>query len=150
MEILKGQLDYKKLVSDIFDASEKFKNDLILLGLDKLNLKDFYDYVKSLDYIDDGKKAEILSRPKYSLDPDFKVARDCDDKTLACAAFFRLKNQPFRLIVSGRKSRVHHIYPEIEIPGIGYIAFDTTYPDNKQIGERIFNEKKRQIFYDFA
>lgn len=143
MNIEKNDLDYKRLVKDILIDSKNYLDDF---PFPKYTIKEFYNYVLNLPYIDDG-KAEILARPKFSLDPNYKVNRDCDDKTLSLVSYLRFRKIPFRIIVSGRNQKPHHIYPEFFWNGF-WIPFDATYPKINNFGKRLFPEKFREIFLD--
>lgn len=151
MKIIKSEINYKQLVSDILEHAKNFKEDLIEKGFDKFSLGEFYNYVLNLPYISDGEENEILVRPKYSLDKNYNVNRDCDDKCLALATFCELKNIKYRIIVSGRKNKVHHIYLEIFYAPLNkWLKLDATYPNINKLGKGLFKEKKREIYYNFS
>lgn len=151
MKILSENIDYKKLVSDILEYSKTFTKDIKEKGFENFSIFDFYNYVNNLPYISDGKNNEMLARPKYTLDINYKINRDCDDKCLILTSFFELKGIKYRVIVSGRKNKVHHIYPEIFIPKLNrWLKIDATYPKINKLGEGLFPEKKREIYYKFT
>lgn len=146
MKIEKGKVDYQKLVSDILADSWNYLDDI--KQFEHLSLLEFYNFVLNLQFISDGKETEILSRPKFSLDAKYKLARDCDDKTLAMVTYYRLKKIPFRIVVSGRKNKPHHIYTEIMMGTNYWYPMDATYPKINKPGERLFPEIFREIYID--
>lgn len=151
MKVSKEKIDYKKLVSDIFEYSEKFKSDIEKKGFGNFTLLEFYNYILNLPYISDGEENEILARPLYTLDKNYKLNRDCDDKCFCLTSFCELKNIKYRIIVSGRGKKVHHIYPEILIPFLNkWLKIDATYTNVNKLGEGLFPEKKREIYYKIA
>ena len=76
---------------------------------------EFYDYVRKLPYKDDPEGIEHMSRPRYTLSQSWEGPRDCDDKTLALAAYCELHKIPYRIVVCGERETPHHVYPEIKL-----------------------------------
>jgi len=143
MEINLYRLEtFDKTVLKIIEFAKKYKNDL-----DKFKNYPFYDFylfVKNLPYKADPKKIETLSRPIYTLNPNYSP-RDCDDKTILICAFCELKNIPYKILVTGKKNRFHHVFPEVFLNGIWRIA-DATYPDRGGYGINIFDPKIKKTF----
>jgi len=134
---------YRDTVQKVFEFAELFKNDLRFL--DDLDIFTFYNYIRSLPYIRDPKGEETVVRQKYTIRPEWKGCRDCDDKTLLILSFAKLKNIPGRSVVCGKHPWPHHIYPELQLGG-KYIPVDATYPRCK-FGEKLYDEKYRKEFY---
>jgi hypothetical protein len=91
---------------------------------------DYYRMVANLPYHPDPRGKETLSRPQYTLDPDYKP-RDCDDKAILIGSWLYANRVPFRFIaVSGHKSqRLHHVFVLLDWCGKKVHA-DATYPKN--------------------
>lgn len=135
---------FDKTILKIIEFAKKYKNDL--LQYRNKSFKEFYDIVKSLPYIPDPKNIETLSRPIYTMNPNHSP-RDCDDKTLAICSFCELKNIPYKIIVTGKKNRFHHVFPVVNLSGSSFIIADATYPNKGNFGEFLFypNLKKTYI-----
>lgn len=91
---------------------------------------DYYRMVANLPYYPDPKGKETLSRPKYTLDPEYSP-RDCDDKAILIGSWLYANGIPFRFIaVSGDKSKkLHHVFVLLDWCGKNVHA-DATYPRN--------------------
>ena len=91
---------------------------------------DYYRMIANLPYVADPKGKETLSRPKYTLDPDYEP-RDCDDKAILLGAWLYANRVPFRFIaVSGHKSKkLHHVFVQLDWCGKSVHA-DATYSKN--------------------
>jgi len=126
MELKKNRLNYKDTVKKILEFSEKYDTDLI--SFINYSLKDFFNFVSKLEYKEDPKNNEFLSRPKYLLEKDFPH-RDCDDKTLLICSFLNLKKLPKIILISGR-NKPEHIFPATKIKNTHYYL-DATYNDSK-------------------
>lgn len=143
--------DYRETVATVFRFARLYADDLQRFAPEDVFA--FYDRVHNLPYNPDG-DIERLARPAYTVDPDWKGPRDCDDKTLLILAHARLARLPARAVVVGegshpgdRSGPMHHIYPELYIPGRGWTPFDATYPDRGTIGARLYREDRRAVFY---
>ena len=132
---------YEKTVLKIFEFADKYKSDCNFLAYE--NLEDIFDFIKNLEYKQDPKGIEFLSRPKFSI---FRtdLPRDCDDKTLIAACVFELKDIPYRIVISGKTKKPHHVYPEIFINN-GWIPFDATYKRGL-LGKRLYKEIFRKVY----
>lgn len=109
-------------------------------GCKSLSYKEFYTYIKSLPYIPDPKHAERLSRPAFTIDPDYDNSRDCDDKTLALATFCVMADIPYRIVVMGRGLDPHHVTLQVKDRGT-WIYTDATYPEKGSWGKPLFHPK---------
>lgn len=143
--------DYRETVETIFDFAKRYADDLQPFAGEDIFA--FYDRVKKLPYNPDG-DIERVARPAYTIDENWKGPRDCDDKTLLILAHARLARIPARAIVVGegqfpgdRSGNLHHIYPELYLPGRGWTAFDATYPDRGELGARLYREDRRAVHY---
>ncbi|MCE9499014.1 MAG: hypothetical protein K8R21_00615 [Leptospira sp.] len=133
---------YKQTVSKVFEFAERYKADLEFLK--NMTIFEFYNLVRALPYHPDPKGEETVVRQKYTIQPEWKGARDCDDKTLLILSFANLKNIPGQAVVCGQGERPHHIYPEIELNGKIFPA-DATYP-RCSFSKKLYNEKFRKVF----
>lgn len=113
-------------------------------ALAKMNLQEFYDFIKNIPFRIDTKPVEFVARPYYIMK---EPGIDCKKKTIMIASFLKLHGIPFQLIGSSVRpdQRIHHIFPR------GFInrkwhTIDATYPEN-----RIFTDKRNTrevLFYD--
>jgi transglutaminase-like putative cysteine protease len=159
---------YRDTVSEVYRLARSYSSDIQkpfyytkqdLCGIAQLcgtdlkagrwrNLFHFYDYVRSLPYHPDPVGLETVSRPLYTLNPEWTGPRDCDDKTILIMAYCHLNNIPARAVVVGKGLRPHHIYPEVFIHDTWQPA-DATYPDSDhdcRFGKRLYNENFREVF----
>lgn len=138
-------LDYHETVKQIFRMAKMFREDLIGRAANVFTL---YDFVRSLDYRDDPKDAEVVSRPKYTMRKDWTGPRDCDDKTLIFGAWAELHRIKWRVVCAGTspepEENPHHIYPELLIGG-NWLTCDATYPQCN-IGELLYRETFHEIY----
>lgn len=132
---------YEKTVLKILEFTEKYSGDCLFLI--NYTPKELFNFVKDLEYKPDPVGIEFLSRPEFSI---FKknLPRDCDDKTLIVTCWAKLKNIPFKVCVSGRRNKPHHIYPILFIDN-KWIIFDATY-SNGEIGKKFFKENFCKIY----
>ena len=84
----------------------------------------YYTCVCTLPYFDDPEDVETVSRPIYTLNPDYRP-RDCDDKAVLMACWVHAHGLRFRFVASSTRpdKQVHHVFLQAE--KIGYI--DATY-----------------------
>jgi len=136
---------YEQTLGVIADFARRYKSDVSLLsGLSPI---DFYDYVHGLPYIDDPEGVERVSRPAFTIDPNWKNSRDCDDKTAIVGAYCELNGIPWRMVVAGQFENPHHVYPEIKLGSL-WVPFDTTYPQLAGIGIKLYDpERFRRVVY---
>ena len=80
----------------------------------------------------DPKGIETVSRPGFTMRPDWAGPRDCDDKATAAVGYFAMKGllNHVRLLVVGELDFPHHIYPEVYRGG-EWLSFDATYPESE-------------------
>lgn len=178
-QVRREEIDsYKTTIRRMFEFTRRYVDDLRPFA--RMNLFEFYEYVRELEYrpdsipfpawarvgLEDIKHAERLSRPRYTLSPLWDGPRDCDDKAILIGTFCRMIGVPFRFVACGRKivldllplsaplsvkpSGVHHVYPEVKLPVSGWVPADPTYPDRSRFGVRLYEEDKRVVFHDAA
>lgn len=102
------------------------------IPLSKLNLPDYYSFVKNIPYRRDPKPIEITARPYYILKYR-ALGMDCKKKGILICSFLRMKNYKYRAIGSSSRSdqAVHHIYFELYDPDMEkWLPVDATYPEN--------------------
>ena len=89
----------------------------------------FYRYVCDLPYIADPQNVEFVSRARLTLNPFFKVARDCDDKAVLLACWWHAHGDGKRFVASSTKpdKKLHHVFMQLE----SGIFIDATYSKNK-------------------
>lgn len=134
---------YEKTVLKIFEFAEKYSSDCNFL-INK-DLKQVFDFIKDLKYKKDPDGIEFLSRPNFSIWRD-DLPRDCDDKTLIACCYFELKKIPYRIIISGKNFKPHHVYPEYySHTKKNWCPFDATY-SNGELGKYLYIENFRKIF----
>lgn len=93
--------------------------------------------VRQIPYVRDPEGEEAVHRPWITL-MGRGIGRDCDDKSICMGAWARLRGYPFRFVAVGRgtpgsKSKYHHVFCEIDLPGYGWTRVDATY-DHDRIG----------------
>lgn len=136
--------NYIQTVETVLRLAKNYTKDLIpFYGM---TIFAFYDYVRRLPYIPDPVGKETVSRPKYTLNPEWTGARDCDDKTVPLLAKAIVLNIPARAVVCGQGEKPHHIYPEIQMNG-DWITADATYPERCILNKKLYNENFRKEFY---
>lgn len=88
----------------------------------------FYRYVCNLPYIADPKNCEFVSRSGLTLNPNFNVARDCDDKAVLLASWWQGHGRKKRFVASSTKptGRLHHVFLQLD----NGLFCDATYPKN--------------------
>lgn len=147
---------YPETIRQLFEDASKYKMDMAPFV--SLSASSLFRTVADLPYVKDPKHKEALHRPMYTMDPDWKGPRDCDDKTLSVSAWCELRGAPYRIVVCGKEKDplsgqyfAHHVYPEL-LNGKGqWIPFDVTFPKN-QIGKRLYTlggeyEPYREIWW---
>ena len=88
---------------------------------------DFYRHVCRLPYVPDPENVETVSRPAFTLRPDYGP-RDCDDKSVLCASWWHAHGVPVRFVATSCKKdgQLHHVF--CQIPGI---FIDATYKSHE-------------------
>ncbi len=140
---------YEITVARMFDMARRYAADLLPFA--HLSFEEFYNHVRRLKYHADPPGVEMLSRPRYTVRPDWPFARDCDDKAILLLAFAFLKGLRSRLACVGTRPGAgpHHVYPEIELGG-AWVPTDATYDDRCVFGGRLYDEEFRRVFYGTA
>lgn len=118
---------FEKTVLKIFEFAKKYQTDCLFL--ESKTPIEVFNFIKNLEYKPDPVGIEFLSRPDFSIFRN-DLPRDCDDKTLIACCYFELKNYPYKIIVSGRSNKPHHVYPIVFINN-SWIYFDATYSSNE-------------------
>lgn len=135
---------YEKTVLKVIEFGLKYSSDCLFL-INKTPIEVF-NFIKNLPYKPDPKNIEFLSRPEFSIWRK-DLPRDCDDKTLIGVCYFELKNIPYRIVISGKDIKPHHIYLEyLDEFKNTWVPFDATYSKNI-FGKIPYSEKFRKIFY---
>jgi hypothetical protein len=155
-------ISYKDTVADCFDLARLYWKDLLLFThwgkpLKDLTLLEFYEFVKSIQYVRDPEKKEHTSRPKILLENANKnYPFDCDDRSILSLSFFLLQNSLYgknyetRLVVTGRYENPRHIFVEFrdnDIIGSEWTPYDCTYPHNV-FGKTLYLPQFRRVFYE--
>lgn len=128
-------VNYIRLIADIFRLAYKYKNDMQINKICDLSPIEFYNYSKNIPFVTDGKDIfgkdlEILHRPRFIILNE-NISCDCDDKTLLNCSYFEYNSIPYGIGISG-KSEFSHIFPIAKLHKDNqYITFDTTYPKNQ-------------------
>lgn len=117
-----------------------------------LSLQSFFDIVKKIPYHEDvwqGKPAEVLKRPIYTID-QIGAGGDCDDKAIVMAAYAILNNLEYRFIAAGSllAGPFHHALLDIFYGG-RWVPVDATYPHNI-FGVRQWKSEKEIKSYGIA
>lgn len=101
-----------------------------------LSLEQVYDIIKSLPFRPDPETNETLMRPAYTM-LMLGTGGDCDDKSIALAAYCRLVGIPYRFIAVRRADQktLHHVFLECYIRN-KWIHVDPTYRFNTLGRER--------------
>lgn len=133
---------FDKTVLKIIEFARKYKNDL--KDYENLSFENFYLMIRNLPYHADPQNIETLSRPLYTLQKNY-TPRDCDDKTILICAFCELKGIPYKIEVTGKKNKFHHVYPVVFINNKWTIA-DSTYPNKGFLGSNLFNAKVKKTY----
>ncbi len=161
MEINIESLDLDKTIKIIFDFINQYYNDLFLFLKDnnkklyqfllenqnKQNLKAFicfYKWIRDMPYKKDEKGIETITRQILTLKG--KGKRDCDEKTILIGSIAKIMGFPYRVVISGRNDKPHHIYLEIYYLD-RWIPADPTYPDKNKFAKRLFKESYRKVYY---
>jgi hypothetical protein len=120
-------------LDDTLVEIERLATDYAQDVIDYVYMKpsEFFTFVKQIKYVKDPKGKEFVKRPKYTIEYN---EGDCDDKTVVCLAYFKLKNIPCGYSIVGNKDFYHHIFPFVIANG-KKIDYDATYSNNK-LGER--------------
>lgn len=101
----------------------------------KWSLPRFYDYVRKLPYHPDPRNDERVSRPRFTLRPDWPDSRDCDDKSVLIGSWCFQNKIPFRFVCSSSRPdrHPHHVFVLGRFRNREHVI-DATYPHNR-LGE---------------
>jgi len=156
---------YVDTVKQVFRLARTYFLDLLDLNKYEKNLalmepKEFFNFVRSMEYVKDPSKIEFVNRPKISIAlSGTGHPFDCDDRTVLSLSYFMLINElqrmqgkkhiyDYRVLVVGRSERPHHIYIEYKNKNsTNWIPFDPTYPHN-EYGIKPFEPGFLEIFYE--
>ena len=100
----------------------------------------FYHHVCNLPYIADPKNCEFVCRAGLTLDPNFDIARDCDDKSVLLASWCQGHGRKKRFVATSTKPNglLHHVFMQMD----NGLFCDATYPKNAQfLGEYPYFER---------
>lgn len=90
---------------------------------------EYYTYVCNLPYVEDPAGVEFVSRPAYTLDPNFRP-RDCDDKAVLIACWLHGNGRRCRFVASSTRPNMllHHVFVQDQ----NGTLIDATYSKNAQ------------------
>lgn len=91
---------------------------------------EFYRHVCELPYIDDPDEIETISRPAFLLCEDY-APRDCDDKAILCACWWRGHGHKCRFVATSTTTdgELHHVFLQVD----NGIFVDSTYKENADL-----------------
>ena len=139
----------EKLTSYRETIAEMFRLGLYVgdvAHMDGLSMRAAYAQILAMPYVGDPAGEETVSRPGFTLRPNWQGPRDCDDKSVIIIALANRRRIPSRLCVVGVTSgRPHHVYPELKIDG-AWLPTDPTYPERNSWGQRLYAETFRRVF----
>jgi transglutaminase-like putative cysteine protease len=94
-----------------------------------MSILEIFDLIKSIPFRPDPPGHELVQRPIYTL----KNGGDCDDKSIAGAAYFINNGIPYRFKAvsyeTGRNPALSHVYLEYFLLN-KWLVFDATYSYN--------------------
>lgn len=109
------------------NMTEKYFSDLgAWLGVPLIQ---FYSFVCVLPYVADPVGVETVSRPLYTINPDY-TPRDCDDKSVLIAAWCHGNGVKKRFVSTSTRPDGHlsHVFVQLE----NGLFLDSTYPHFKE------------------
>lgn len=133
------------------DLVERYYTDMAPWASD--SLIEIYDKIKGLPFQSDPPGMELIKRPIYTM-RQIGPGGDCDDKSIALAAWARLNSIPYQFVGVGRKIPgkkykkgeiilLTHVFPILKIDGSWIIA-DATYSHNV-LGYNLGNYDRTEI-----
>ena len=125
----------RQQLRDVFQTGEEMRR-LVLQYWEDLGawlrapFMDFFNFVCALPYYDDPEDCETVSRPRYTLNPNYRP-RDCDDKSVLLASWIHGNGARSRFVaVSTQKSgELNHVFVQLE----DGTDLDATYPEYHNI-----------------
>lgn len=101
------------------------------MPLSKLNVKDFFNFVRKISYRKDQSPREYVARPAIIL-RNKKIGMDCKKKAILIGSYLKRNKIPYRLIASSRKrnKKIHHVFPQMKL-GNDWVNMDATYKHYK-------------------
>lgn len=117
----------QQTANEIYALAKDYKDDLF--EFKNWELKDFYNMVRDIPYLEDIPGIEVTSRPMYLLDPEYFTMLDCKKKVILMASFFELQNMPYLLVATSDspENAPHHIFL-IAWDGEDWLPVDSTLP----------------------
>ena len=90
---------------------------------------DYYRHICELPYYPDPPEVETVSRPLYTLMPDYSP-RDCDDKSVLIASWLHAHGDPVRFVATSTKpdGTLCHVFVQMQ----NGLLIDATYPQNAE------------------
>jgi hypothetical protein len=112
----------------------------------KMNLQDFFNFVKNIPFKIDKRPVEYVARPYLLMQKNID-GLDCKKKTIMIASWLKSHKTPFQLVGSSIRhdGKIHHIFPRGFIGG-RWRPIDATYPNNRLFQKK--NNTAEVIFYD--
>lgn len=150
----------QQTIEAILRMSSQYRED-IPPRLRGIGLMQWYLYLRdSVPYRQDPDGWETISRPRITLDPNWKGPVDCDDKVTAGGAWFNLHGYKNGVEVIGKDlpsadgKTVWHIFPIFaqnvgtkERPKMVWVPFDATYPGRSEYGRLLYAPKIRKRYF---
>lgn len=104
------------------------------------SITDMFDYIRTIPYVPDPPRKELIMRPKLLL---IRNGGDCDDKTIMGCSYFLCRGMRtgFALVSDSSNKPVHHIFTIFENYGRWY-DFDATYDYNQFLEKKIWYNRK--------
>ena len=123
IDVVRPLNDVTETAAEMMRITKQYYKDLgPWLGVP---LIEYYIFVCSLPYIADPVGVETVSRPAYTLEPDYRP-RDCDDKSVLLAAWCQGNNIKKRFVSTSCRPdrRLTHVFLQLE----NGLFLDSTYP----------------------
>ena len=119
-------IDVYQTADQMRRISEKYYSDLGAWL--KVPLLQFYGFVCLLPYKADPIGIETVSRPRYTLDPNY-APRDCDDKSVLIASWCQGNGRKKRFVSTSTRpdKRLCHVFVQLD----NGLFIDATYPKFK-------------------
>lgn len=122
-------IEHQQILTDVFQTAREMRRLTSQYWQDLGRWLDvpfyvYYRFVCFLPYRADPEHVETISRPMYTLREDYSP-RDCDDKAVLCACWFKGHGVPVRFIgVSTQENKeLNHVFLQLE----NGLDIDATY-----------------------